>query len=100
MEHTSLSSGLTLLENLIRTVEGITSTYQSQSDRALNTTIATVGVGLATSAALATGAIASSALVTQSREGRDIVSFQATAFGISLIAGLLTSLIVWRLLRR
>jgi hypothetical protein len=78
----------------------MTSTYQAQSERALNSTLAAVGVGLATSAALATGAVASSALITQSREGRDIVSFQATAFGISLLVGAIASLIVWKLLRR
>lgn len=100
MEHTRLSVGLTLLENLIRTVEGITTTYQVQSDRVLNTTIAAAGVGLATSAVLATSAIAASALITQSPEGRDIVSFQATAFGLSLIVGALTSVLVWKLLRR
>jgi hypothetical protein len=100
MEHSSHTYGLTLLENLIRTVEGMTSTYQAQSERALNSTLAAVGVGLATSAALATGAVASSALITQSREGRDIVSFQATAFGISLLVGAIASLIVWKLLRR
>jgi hypothetical protein len=100
MEYTSLSSGLTLLENLIRTVEGITATYQAQSDRTLNSTIAAVGVGLTTSTVLATSAVASSALMTQSPEGRDIVSFQATAFGISLLVGAIASLIVWRLWRR
>jgi hypothetical protein len=100
MEHTSLSSGLTLLENLIRTVEGITSTYQAQSDRTLNSTIAAVGVGLTTSTVLATSAVATSALMTQSAEGRDIVSFQSTAFGISLLVGAIASVIVWRLWRR
>ena len=100
MEHTQLSFGLTLLENLIRTVEGMTATYQVQTDRILNKTIAAAGVGLATSAVLTTSAIAASVLITQSPEGRDIVSFQATAFGISLIVGAITSVIVWRLLRR
>jgi hypothetical protein len=100
MDHASLSYGLTLLENLIRTVEGITATYQAQSDRALNSTIAAASVGLTTSAVLATTAVASSVLIVQPPQGKDIVSFQSTALGISLLMGALASLIAWKILNR
>jgi hypothetical protein len=99
-EHSSLSYGLTLMENLIRTVEGITSTYQTQSDRALNSTIAAVSVGLVTSAVLATTTVATSVLVAQTQQNQDTVSFQTTAFQISLLAGALTGLIAWKVSRR
>jgi hypothetical protein len=100
IEHTSLSSGLTLLENLIRTVEGISATYQTQSDRVLNSTIAATGVGLTTTAVLATSTVATSMLVAQPPDSRAIVSFQTTALGISLLAGAIASVIAWKILRR
>lgn len=98
-DHASLSFGLTLLENLIRTVEGITGTYQTQSDRSLNSTVAAASVGLTTSAVLATTAVASSILITQPAQSKNVVSFQATAFGASVLVGALTGLIAWRILR-
>ena len=99
-EHANLSFGLTLLENLIRTVEGITATYQTQSDRTLNSTIAAASVGLTTSAVLATTAVASSVLIVQPSQSKNIVTFQTTAFALSLLVGALTGLIAWRILRQ
>jgi hypothetical protein len=58
MDHAHLSSGLTLQENLIWTVEGITQTSQTQRDRTLNSTIAIASVGLATSSVTATVMVA------------------------------------------
>jgi hypothetical protein len=87
------SFGLTVLENLIRTVEGITETYQAQRDRTLNHTIAIASVGLATSA------VAASALSSPPPEGRTPLTFQATTVGISLLAGAIASLIIWLILR-
>jgi hypothetical protein len=100
MEHTSLSYGLPSLENLIRTVEGIIATYQTQSDRALNSTIAAASVGLATSAVLITSTVAANVLVAESYENRDTVSFQSIALGVSLLAGALASLIAWKIFHR
>ncbi len=99
MDYANLGFSLTVLENLIRTVEGITGTYQTQSDRSLNSTIAAASVGLTTSAVLATTAIASSVLITQPSQSKNVVSFQATAFGSSVIVGAITGLIAWRILR-
>ena len=100
IEHTSLSYGLPSLENLIRTVEGIIGTYQTQSDRALNSTIAAASVGLATSAVLITSTVAANVLVAQQYENRDTVSFQSIALGVSLLAGALASLIAWKIFHR
>lgn len=50
----SLSAGLRLLENAIKTIEGIINLEQTKSDRALNLTVATVGTGLAVSGVTAT----------------------------------------------
>lgn len=100
IEHTSLSYGLPSLENLIRTVEGIIGTYQTQSDRALNSTIAAASVGLATSAVLITSTVAANVLVAQQYENRDTVSFQSIALGVSLLAGALASVIAWKIFHR
>lgn len=100
MEHTSLSYGLPSLENLIRTVEGIIATYQTQSDRALNSTIAAASVGLATSAVLITSTVAANVLVAQQYENRDTVSFQSIALGVSVLAGALASVIAWKIFHR
>ncbi|MBD0345740.1 MAG: hypothetical protein ICV63_13140 [Coleofasciculus sp. Co-bin14] len=100
MEHTSLSYGLPSLENLIRTVEGVIATYQTQSDRALNSTIAAASVGLATSAVLITSTVAANVLVSQAYENKDTVSFQSIALGVSLLAGALASLIAWKIFHR
>ncbi|MEB3831867.1 hypothetical protein [Phormidium sp. CCY1219] len=50
----SLSAGLRLLENAIKTIEGIINLEQTKSDRALNLTVAAVGTGLAVSGVTAT----------------------------------------------
>ncbi|MCC3513192.1 MAG: hypothetical protein JGK29_30500 [Microcoleus sp. PH2017_17_BER_D_A] len=48
-DNRSLSAGLRLLENAIQTIEGIIEIERAKSDRTLNFTIGTVGVGIATS---------------------------------------------------
>jgi hypothetical protein len=49
-----LSAGLTLLENLIRTIEGIIDIEQTKTERALNRAIFIASTGLATSGVTAT----------------------------------------------
>jgi hypothetical protein len=56
----NLSHGLTLMENLMRTIEGIIEIEQTKSDRHLENLIAAAGVGVGTASAAAS---ASSALV-------------------------------------
>ncbi|PSB06952.1 hypothetical protein C7B69_23815 [filamentous cyanobacterium Phorm 46] len=53
-DNRSLSAGLRLLENAIETVEGIIEIERARSDRTLNFTIGTVGVGIGTSGVAAT----------------------------------------------
>jgi Mg2+ and Co2+ transporter CorA len=48
-DNRSLSAGLRLLENAIETVEGIIEIERARTDRTLNLTIGTVGVGIGTS---------------------------------------------------
>ncbi|WP_449417791.1 hypothetical protein [Phormidium nigroviride] len=53
-DRASLSAGLTLLENAIKTIEGIINIEQTKSDRNLNMTVALASTGLATSGVTAT----------------------------------------------
>ena len=57
-DYESLSPGLTLLENLNSTIQGIIDLEQTKSDRALDNTIAIASVGLAISGLTATVATA------------------------------------------
>lgn len=53
-DYDNLSPGLTLLENLIRTIEGIINIEQTKSDRALSMTVGVASAGLAASGVTAT----------------------------------------------
>ena len=53
VESANLSSGLTLLENLIKTIEGISNIEQTKSDRQLENLIAATGVGVGTASTVA-----------------------------------------------
>jgi hypothetical protein len=57
-DYANLSPGLTLLQNLNSTIQGIIDLEQTKSDRALDNTIAIAGVGLAISGLTATVATA------------------------------------------
>ena len=48
-DQANLSPKLTLMENTIKTIQGIIDIEQTKSDRTLNSTIAVAGIGLATS---------------------------------------------------
>ncbi|AFZ15259.1 hypothetical protein Cri9333_4477 [Crinalium epipsammum PCC 9333] len=52
-ESAYLSTGLTLLENLIKTIEGISNIEQTKSDRQLENLIAATGVGVGTASIIA-----------------------------------------------
>ena len=52
-DRASLTPGLTLLENSIRTIEGINQIEQTKSDRSLEKEIAAVGIGVGTASAAA-----------------------------------------------
>ena len=97
---------LTLLENLIKTIEGIIAleqakqnVEQSKRDRQLNQTVAIAGIGLATSQ------IASAVILAQPPDPKNSVPFQyqVTVFIASLVIGLVFAgllSLVFRSLRR
>ncbi|MBH8555628.1 hypothetical protein I8751_25440 [Nostocaceae cyanobacterium CENA357] len=88
-DYANLSPGLTLLQNLISTIQGTIDIYQTKSDRNLENFIGSAGIGLATSQ------IASSVLVDQFPPSNKTPFFLTTAFGWSIISGVLTSIIAW-----
>ncbi len=90
----TLTPGLTLLENLNSTIQGIINIEQTKSDRTINTSIAIAGLGLATSQ------IASSVLVAQFPPTAKTPFILTPAFYGSVLTGLMTSIIVWVLLTK
>ncbi|MEH2046040.1 MAG: hypothetical protein V7L12_22735 [Nostoc sp.] len=67
---------------------------QAQRDRNLNTSIAIVGIGLATSQ------IASSVIVAQQTPPKDIPFYQTQAFWCSIGTGAIASLVFWIILTK
>lgn len=53
MDHASLSAGLTILENLTRTIDTLVNIERTKAENRLNTTIAIAGLGLAASSSVA-----------------------------------------------
>ncbi|RCJ37940.1 hypothetical protein A6770_14240 [Nostoc minutum NIES-26] len=88
-DYVNLSPGLTLLQNLISTIQGTIDIYQAKRDRNLENFIGSAGIGLATSQ------IASSVLVAQFPPHSKTPFFLTTAFGWSVVTGVLTSIIAW-----
>lgn len=93
-DQANFSPGLTLMENYVKTMQGIIDIEQTKSDRTLNTTIAIAGIGLATSQ------IASSVLVSQFPPAAKTPFIITPAFYGSVLTGLLTSIIAWILLTK
>lgn len=80
---------LTLMENYIKTIQGIIDIEKTKSDRRLENFIGSAGIGLGTSQ------IASSVLVVQFPPNSKTPFFLTTAFVWSIFAGVLTSIIAW-----
>ncbi|MCC5667879.1 hypothetical protein LC653_29380 [Nostoc sp. CHAB 5784] len=100
-DYLSLNPGLAILENLTATIRGMVEIHQAeveeqqaQRDRNLNTTIAIVGIGLATSQ------IASSVIVAQQTPPKDIPFYQTQAFWYSIGTGAIASLVFWIILTK
>ncbi|HLO89403.1 MAG TPA: hypothetical protein VK203_30950 [Nostocaceae cyanobacterium] len=89
----NLTPGLTLLENLNNTIQGIIDLEQAKRDRTLNNTIAIAGIGLATSQ------IASSAILAQVPEQKNPLVYQVQVFTLSLVIGLISAGLTYLLLR-
>ena len=94
-DYANLSPGLTLLQNLNSTIQGIIDLEQTKTDRTLNTTIALAGIGLATSQ------IASAVIVTQDTPNPQVsFAYRTQAFVGSLGIGAIAVLIAFIILRR
>jgi hypothetical protein len=76
------------LQNLANTINGIIEIEQTKSDRNLNKTIAIASTGLATSGVTAT--ILSTKIPDHNKDLPLI-----TAFGYSIVSGILVALIAW-----
>jgi len=93
VDYASFSPGLTLLQNLNSSIQGIVDLEQTKSDRNLNTTIALAGVGLATSQ------IASAVILAQPNDYKHFLSFRAEVFAWSLGIGAFAIVLTWIVLR-
>ncbi|MBG1269278.1 hypothetical protein [Nostoc sp. WHI] len=92
-DYAILSPGLTLLQNLNNTIQGIIDLEQTKSDRTLNTTIAIAGVGLATSQ------IASAVILAQPNNYQQNLRFRAEVFGWSVGIGVFFAVLIFISLR-
>lgn len=91
-DHANLSPGVTLLENAIKTIEGVVQIEQTASERRFNNTIAIAGVGLATSQ------VASAVILAQTPASKNPLVFQTKAFfgsiGIGVVAIVIAILVI------
>lgn len=93
-DYISLSVGLKIAEDLINTVRGIIDIEQTKRDRALNTTVAVAGIGLATSQ------IASAVILAQQpNDYQNHLRFRAEVFGWSLLIGSVFAVLMYLILR-
>ncbi|MDZ8240228.1 MAG: hypothetical protein RMZ69_24290 [Nostoc sp. ChiQUE01a] len=93
VDYAILSPGLTLLQNLNNTIQGIIDLEQTKSDRTLNTTIAIAGVGLATSQ------IASAVILAQPNNYQQHLRFRAEVFSWSVGIGIFFAVLIFISLR-
>lgn len=97
VDRESFTPGLTLLENLIRTLDGIATIRRTERDRTLDRTVASAGIGLAVSSVTATF------LVSRSQPPEAAVFFATSLLAggiVALLAGLTLTAIIPRILRR
>ncbi|AFY31117.1 hypothetical protein [Calothrix sp. PCC 7507] len=87
------SPGLTLMENYIKTIQGMIDIEQTRSDRTLNTTIAIAGIGLATSQ------IASAVILAEIPKDKHPLTYQTEVFIWSLGIGLIFAALTYTVLR-
>ncbi|MBD2409778.1 hypothetical protein H6H01_03435 [Nostoc calcicola FACHB-3891] len=93
VDYAILSPGLTLLQNLNNTIQGIIDLEQTKSDRTLNTTIAIAGVGLATSQ------IPSAVILAQPNDYQQHLRFRAEVFSWSVGIGIFFAVLIFISLR-
>lgn len=92
-DYINLSPGLTLLQNLISTIQGTIDIYQAKSDRHLEEFIGIAGVGLATSQ------IGSAVILAEIPKDKNPLAYQTQIFILSLGIGLIFAALTYILLR-
>lgn len=92
-DYINLSPGLTLLQNLISTIQGTIDIYQAKSDRHLEEFIGIAGVGLATSQ------IGSAVILAEIPKDKNPLAYQTQIFTLSLGIGLIFAVLTYILLR-
>lgn len=92
-DRASLSAGLRLLENAIKTIEGIIEIEQTKSDRALNRTIFIASTGLAASGVTAT--LVSTQVKSPANNKNTMPLEEATAWSIGITFLFLVSAIIF-----
>ncbi|MBD0302700.1 MAG: hypothetical protein ICV85_11130, partial [Tolypothrix sp. T3-bin4] len=92
-DYINLSPGLTLLQNLISTIQGTIDIYQAKSDRHLEEFIGIAGVGLATSQ------IGSAVILAEIPKNKNPLAYQTQMFTLSLFIGLIFAALTYILLR-
>jgi hypothetical protein len=92
-DYINLSPGLTLLQNLISTIQGTIDIYQAKSDRHLEEFIGIAGVGLATSQ------IGSAVILAEIPKDKNPLAYQTQIFTLSLGIGLIFAALTYILLR-
>ncbi|MBW4446718.1 MAG: hypothetical protein KME38_07545 [Spirirestis rafaelensis WJT71-NPBG6] len=92
-DYINLSPGLTLLQNLISTIQGTIDIYQAKSDRHLEEFIGIAGVGLATSQ------IGSAVILAEIPKNQNPLAYQSQIFALSLGIGLIFAMLTYILLR-
>lgn len=90
-DYTSLSPGLTLIENSIKAIESINQIEQTRSDRRLNNTVTVASFGVATSAVVA------AVVVVQPPPNQP--HFRLKSIGLSLGCGAVVALVAWGMLQ-
>ncbi len=84
---------MTLLQNLISTIQGTIDIYQTKSDRHLEEFIGIAGVGLATSQ------IGSAVILAEIPKNQNSLTYQIQIFTLSLFIGLIFAMLTYILLR-
>ncbi|MBZ8182900.1 hypothetical protein [Oscillatoria salina] len=92
-DYANLNPGLTLLENLLRTIEGTSNISQAASDRSLNATVVAIVTGLAISQ------ISVAVILSQPQTVSETFFVLTPAFVLSVLSGAIAGLIVLLIIR-
>ncbi|MCU0545078.1 MAG: hypothetical protein MUE44_23370 [Oscillatoriaceae cyanobacterium Prado104] len=93
-DNRSLSAGLRLLENAIETIEGIIEIERAKSDRTLNVTIGSVGVGIATSGVVASTYASQIHSPASNQNQMNVHAVFGLSMGLGIVAGVLGAIVL------